>query len=205
VKATHDLYAGDGDSGAFARAYFGHLTECLSRIDTASVAALIKDLVAAREDGRAIFIAGNGGSAATASHMVNDLAADVTRKARLAVPFRVFALTDNAAVLTAVANDTGYEMVFVNQLRSWFSPGDRFLALSASGNSPNLLAAARWVRSNGGRVLSFVGFDGGELRELSDVCVHVPSVRGDYGPVEDAHLVLNHVIANWLICSHGAR
>jgi D-sedoheptulose 7-phosphate isomerase len=204
VKTTADIYASNTDPSEFARAYFAHLNASLTRIDTKAIGALIGEFVAARNEGRSIFVAGNGGSAATSSHMVNDLAADVTRKARLDVPFRVFALTDNAAVLTAIANDTSYESIFVNQLKAWYQRGDRLLAISASGNSPNLLRAAEWVRDHGGRVLSLVGFDGGGLQPLSDICVHVPTPAGEYGPVEDAHLVINHVISNWLIGSYTA-
>lgn len=204
MKTTKDLYSANARPAAFTRAYFAHLGECLARIDVDSVAQLIDDLVAAREERRSIFIAGNGGSAATATHMVNDLAADVTRKAQLDVPFRVFALTDNAAVLTAIANDTSYDAIFVNQLKAWFQPGDRLLAISASGNSPNLVCAAKWVHEHGGRVLSLAGFDGGTLREMSDICVHIPTAAGEYGPAEDAHLVINHVISNWLICSYSS-
>lgn len=201
MKTIPELYAANPDPASFAKAYFGHLSECLATIDLAAVASVLQELAAARAANQRVFIAGNGGSAATSSHMVNDLATDVARKAGLAVPFRVSALTDNNALLTALANDIGYENVFVAQLQAWFQAGDRLLAISASGNSPNLLAAARWVRENGGRVISFVGFDGGALRGLSDVCVHVRTAKGEYGVVEDAHLVLNHLISNWLICS----
>lgn len=205
VKTTKELFAGASDPASFTSAYFLHLHECLKALDTKSVAAVVREFIAAREEGHRIYVAGNGGSAATASHMVNDIATDVARKAKLDVPFRVHALTDNAALLTAIANDTGYENIFVNQLAAWFQPGDRFLAISASGNSPNLLRAAEWVREHGGRVISFVGFDGGRLQVLSDVCVHVKTALGEYGVVEDAHLVLNHTISNWLICSLTTR
>ena len=204
ANTSPGLYAANPDPASFARAYFAHLSECLATIDLGAVASVIEELEAAREANQRVFIAGNGGSAATSSHMVNDLATDVARKARLDVPFRVCALTDNNALLTALANDIGYENVFVAQLQAWFQPGDRLLAISASGNSPNLLAAARWTRENGGRVISFVGFDGGALRELSDICVHVRTAQGEYGVVEDAHLVLNHLISNWLISSLSA-
>ena len=201
MKTTPELFAAGPEPAESARSYLAHLTDHLAAIDPEAVAAIIREIVSAREAGQRIFIAGNGGSAATASHMVNDLAADVAREAVLEDPFRVYALTDNVALLSAIANDTGYDNIFVAQLRILFQPGDRFLAMSASGNSPNLILAARWVRDHGGRVLSFVGFDGGRLRELSDICVHVETANGEYGVVEDAHLALNHIISNWLINS----
>jgi len=205
VKTIPQIYAAAPDPAKFTSAYFTHLSECLAAIDPESVAAVIREMMDAHAANRRIFVAGNGGSAATASHMVNDLAADVARKAKLEVPFRVIALTDNTALITAIANDTGYENAFVNQLKAWFEPGDRFLAITASGNSPNLLRAAEWVREHGGRVIGFTGFDGGKLPELCDICVHVKTARGEYGVVEDAHLVLNHVISNYLISAFSEK
>jgi D-sedoheptulose 7-phosphate isomerase len=199
VTTTPQLFAANTAPADFARAYFRHLGECLAAIDTASIDAVAKDFVAMRESGHRLFVAGNGGSAATASHMVCDLSNDVARKAALDEPFRVIALSDNMPILTAVGNDVSFEHVFVAQLRAWFQAGDRLLVISASGNSPNLVRAAEWVKERGGRVIAFVGFDGGRLREIADLAVHVPTERGEYGVVEDAHLVLNHVIANWLL------
>lgn len=204
MNTTAKVYAANPDPAEFARAYFAHVGETLSRIDPKAVGALIEEFLETRKEGRTIFIAGNGGSAATASHMVNDIASDVTRKAALSEPFRVIALTDNVPVLTAIANDTNFDLIFVNQLKSLFQRGDRLLLISASGNSPNLLRAAEWVREYGGRVLSLVGFDGGQLKALSHRCVHVKTAAGEYGPVEDAHLVINHLISNWLISSFSA-
>jgi D-sedoheptulose 7-phosphate isomerase len=121
------------------------------------------------------------------------------------MPFRVQALTDNNAVLTAISNDAGYEDVFVNQLRVHYRSGDRLVVISASGNSPNVVRAAKWVKAAGGTVLSMVGFDGGALVNLSDIVVHVPSQPGEYGPVEDAHLAVNHVLAHWFQVRLRAR
>lgn len=199
MTTTSSIYLANPDPAGFARSYLTHVGETLSRIDPAEVSALIEEFLEARKDNRTIFIAGNGGSAATASHMVNDISSDVTRKAALAEPFRVIALTDNVPAITAIANDIGLELIFVNQLKSLFHRGDRLLLISASGNSPNLIRAAEWVRQHGGRVLSLVGFEGGQLKALSDCCVHVRTATGEYGPVEDAHLVINHLISNWLI------
>ncbi|PKM99057.1 MAG: sugar isomerase, partial [Elusimicrobia bacterium HGW-Elusimicrobia-2] len=78
--------------------------------------------------------------------------------------------------------------------------GDKLLAISASGNSPNIVAAAEWVKQQGGKVIGFLGFSGGKLKEISDIILHVKSEPGEYGPVEDAHLVLNHILAHWFQC-----
>ena len=100
--------------------------------------------------------------------------------------------------MTAIANDTGYENLFAYQLRIHYRPGDKLVAISASGNSPNVVEAARWVKKRGGRVVGLVGFDGGELKRLSDVVIHVETQKGEYGPVEDIHMVVEHLIYTWL-------
>jgi D-sedoheptulose 7-phosphate isomerase len=184
-------------AGAFARGYFNYLKQALDAITPEAIDALVDEFERARETGSTIFVAGNGGSATTATCMANDIGFDIVKKCGTDKPFRIFALTDNTSVLTAIANDVGYENVFLNQLRIHYRQGDRLLAISASGNSPNVVTAAEWVKGQGGRVISFVGFTGGRLKEISDVVVHVKSEAGEYGPVEDAHLVLNHVLAHW--------
>lgn len=191
------LYTPNGDAADFARGYFDYLHRVLTSIDPESIRALVQAFEDARRAGNTIFVAGNGGSSTTASTMANDIGFDILKKTGTSQPFRVAALTDSVAVITAIANDVGYENSFLNQLRIHFRPGDYLLLISASGNSPNLVAAAEWVSEQGGRVISLLGFDGGKLRQISDVVVHVKTEKGEYGPVEDAHLVLNHVLAHW--------
>jgi D-sedoheptulose 7-phosphate isomerase len=183
--------------GEFAKGYFNYLKQVLDAIDPVSIDYLVAAFEEARLNGNTIFIAGNGGSATTATTMANDLGFDVIKKTGTDKPFRVFALTDNTSVLTAIANDVGYEDVFLNQLKIHYRQGDKFLAISASGNSPNVVVAAEWVKKQGGDVISFVGFKGGKLKDISNVVVHVGAEAGEYGPVEDAHLVLNHILAHW--------
>lgn len=181
----------------FAAGYFRYVSTLLAQLDTAAIAAFIDELEMARRHAQAVFIAGNGGSASTASHMAVDfgiggLAGDG------ATDLRVLALTDNTAALTAIANDRSYSDVFVGQLATHYRPGDKLIVISASGNSPNVVAAARWVKERGGRVIGLVGFDGGELLALCDVALHVPTPKGEYGPVEDIHLMVNHLVTAWL-------
>jgi len=183
--------------GEFAKGYFNYLKELLDNIGTAAIDSLVAAFEEARLNGNTIFIAGNGGSATTATTMANDLGFDVIKKTGTEKPFRVFALTDNSAVITAISNDVGYDRIFLNQLKIHYRLGDKFLAISASGNSPNVVMAAEWVKEQKGEVIGFVGFQGGRLKEISDVVVHVQSEAGEYGPVEDAHLVLNHILAHW--------
>lgn len=184
-------------ASAFALNYFDYLKQVLDTIEPESINRLVEEFEDARSAGNTIFIIGNGGSSTTATSMANDIGFDVIKKSGTDKPFKVLALTDNTSVLTAIANDVGYENIFLNQLKIHYRQGDKLLAISASGNSPNVVAAAEWVRRQGGNVISFVGFTGGKLKEISNVTVHVQSEAGEYGPVEDAHLVLNHILAHW--------
>ncbi len=102
------------------------------------------------------------------------------------------------AVITAIVNDAGYHNVFVYQLQIHFKPGDMLVAISASGNSPNVVAAAKWVKNHGGKVVGLVGFDGVQLKTLCDLVIHAKTPKGEYGPVEDVHMVLNHLVYTWL-------
>ena len=187
-------------AGAFAHEYFNYLKQVLDSIPGPSINALVDQFEKARVNGNTIFVAGNGGSATTASSMANDIGFDVIKKTGTKKPFKVLSLSDNTSLITAIANDVGYEKIFINQLKIHYRQGDKLLVISASGNSPNVVSAAQWVKERGGCVISFVGFTGGRLKDISDLVLHVQSEAGEYGPVEDAHLVLNHVLAHWFQC-----
>ncbi|NQV02151.1 MAG: SIS domain-containing protein [Bacteroidia bacterium] len=182
----------------FAQHYFNYLFKLLNELHTKAIEAFAEEIERARKNHNTIFLIGNGGSAATASHMANDFGTDIRKRGGSEIPFRALSLTDNAAVMLAIANDDSYENLFVNQLRIHYRQGDKLVAISASGNSPNVVAAAKWVKTQGGKVLSLVGFDGGKLKEISDVVIHVKSEKGEYGPVEDIHMIMDHLLANWL-------
>lgn len=183
----------------YSRRYMKYLASVMERIDVADIDRLGREIEQARAEGRTIFVAGNGGSASTATTIANDLGFGVLLKTHADPPFRFFALTDNTSVMTAIGNDTGYDNLFAGQLGIYFRPGDRLLVISCSGNSPNILRAAEYVRSHGGRVIGFTAFDGGKLASLCDVRVHVPTEPGEYGPAEDMHLILNHILAHWFL------
>jgi D-sedoheptulose 7-phosphate isomerase len=197
ARTVDQLATSAPNAGQFATQYFDRLKRALDGMDVASIARFAEVLDRARQEGRTIFVAGNGGSATTASSMANDLGFDIIKKTGTDKPFRFLALTDNNAVMTAIANDVGYDDVFINQLKIHYRSGDVLVLISASGNSPNAVRAAEFVRKAGGTIVSLLGFTGGKLKGLSDVVVHVPSESGEYGPVEDAHLVVNHVLAHW--------
>lgn len=189
------LYGEHPDPSGFARGYLEYLAELTTQIDTDAVAAFIAELLAARERGARIFFLGNGGSAATASHFVNDLVIGTKEWER---PFRAVSLNDNMPLVTAIANDDGYDEVFVQQVRAQVDSGDLVVAISVSGNSANVLAAVDLALERGARIVALTGFDGGRLRKLAHVEVHVPTSPGEYGPAEDGHMILDHLIGSYL-------
>jgi D-sedoheptulose 7-phosphate isomerase len=195
MNRIEELYAQNSSPASFARGYLSYLAELLAQLDEDEIARFIAELLRARDSGGRIYFFGNGGSAATASHFVNDIAIGSRSWER---PFRAVCLSDNNAVLTSIANDFGYEHVFVQQLRGHLHPDDLVVAISVSGNSPNVVAAVEYARSCGVRVVGLTGFDGGRLRELADVAVHVPTNGGEYGPAEDAHMILDHLVGAYL-------
>ncbi|MHC5540422.1 SIS domain-containing protein [Singulisphaera rosea] len=143
--------------------------------------------------GRFVFIIGNGGSGANASHLSEDLAKCTLRDFESQKRLRVLSLTDNTAGIMAWANDEGYDRIFVEQLKNLASPGDLLLAISGSGNSPNILKAVTWANANGLATLGITGFSGGQLKALAQHHFHV--AIDDMGIVESVHQVVFH----WII------
>ena len=184
------------DPVEFARGYLEYLQAVLRRIDPAEIGQFIRTLLDARERSAAIFFIGNGGSAATASHFANDLSIGTNEYDK---PFRAFSLTDNVPILTAIGNDFGYEEIFVRQLRALGKSGDVLIGISASGNSPNLLNAFEYASSIGISTVAITAFDGGKMKELASHGIHVPTDLKEYGPAEDAHLVLDHLVTAYLM------
>jgi D-sedoheptulose 7-phosphate isomerase len=180
-----------------ASRYVADLSALLDKLDLRALEGLTEILRVARDAGATVFIAGNGGSAATATHWVNDLSKAASRSGRR--PFRSICLSDNTSWLTALANDEGYDRVFARQLENLAAPGDVLVLISASGNSPNLLAAAEYARQRGLGTAALVGFDGGRLRDLVDAHVLVETPHGEYGLVESAHSVVADIVTTFLI------
>lgn len=195
MNKLEQLYRKNPEAAGFARGYLDYVTELLARLDAEAIAAFLEVLLDARQRGVHIFFIGNGGSAATASHFANDIAIGSRSWHR---PFRAFSLGDNIAALTAIANDDGYEEIFVQQLKVYMVEGDVVVAISASGNSPNVVRAIEYANANGGITVALTGFDGGKLRSMSQVQIHVPTDQGEYGPVEDIHMMLQHLVTAFL-------
>ena len=181
----------------FASAYFNRLSNIFNNVNLKKIDNLEIILRKARLNKKNNFVFGNGGSAATASTMANDLGFDILKKTSTNTPFKFFALTDNIPVITAISNDTGYENVLINQLKIHFKKKDIVILISASGNSKNLIKASKWIKKNNGYIFSFLGFDGGKLKNISDDYILVKTEKDEYGPVEDIHLIINHILAHW--------
>lgn len=177
--------------------YFTSLGDALLQVDVDAVSRVTEVLRQARDRRSHIFIAGNGGSAATASHWANDLGKATKRSGRL--PIKVTALSDNVSWLTALANDEGYERAFAGQLENFAEPDDVLVVISASGNSPNLIEAVELATTRQMRTVALVGFDGGKLRDLTDEVIWIASERGAYELVEDVHSAVCHAITRSLV------
>ena len=181
----------------YFRSYLEELRSALSEIEPAAVANVLRILERARLERRQIFIIGNGGSAATASHMACDLGkGTVDYRNPGFTRFRAISLTDNTALITALGNDLSFEDIFAEQLAAQMNDGDVVVFVSASGNSPNLVRAAHYARSRGGELVGLLGFGGGALSDLVDHALVVSS--RNYGLSEDSHLIVQHVLTQYL-------
>jgi D-sedoheptulose 7-phosphate isomerase len=184
------------DPVQFAASYFQYLNKILSDINLNEIKVFIDILLSARDAGATIFMIGNGGSAATASHYANDIAIGTNSYSK---PFRVISLVYNQAIITAIGNDYGYEEVFVRQLRVLAKPGDVLVGISASGNSVNLIRAFDYAKLTGIKTVGITAFNGGQLKSISEYGIHVPTEQKEYGPAEDAHMILDHLIGSYLM------
>lgn len=184
------------DAASYTQNYFRYLSEIFNRISQKEITAFVEIMLEARENERTIFFIGNGGSASTASHFANDLSIGTRTKNR---PFKTLSLTDNASIITAIGNDFGYDEVFLRQLKTLARPEDVVVAISASGNSPNVIKAIEYANEKGCKTIGLTGFDGGKLRQIAQHSIHVPAEKGEYGPVEDVHMVLDHLISGYLM------
>ncbi len=172
--------------------YLDRLRAALDDLPRDRLSALSDTLMRAYRNNKQVFVVGNGGSSSTASHMAADLAKNTIGPNMKR--FRIVSLNDNAAIVTALANDLGYENIFCEQLNNLIQAGDVLIVVSASGNSPNVLKAIDYARSRSAEVVGLLGFDGGAAAELADNALIVRSDH--YGVVEDVHLIINHILVD---------
>lgn len=170
--------------------YVGRLRTALGSLSREELTQLGEILTRAYRNGKQVFTVGNGGSSSLASHMAADLAKNTIGPHMRR--FRIMSLNENAAIVTALANDLGYENIFSEQLTNLIRAGDVLIVVSASGNSPNIIKAIDYAQSQSAEVVGLLGFDGGRAAELADLAIVVPSF--DYGIVEDVHLIINHIL-----------
>ena len=181
----------------FVADYLTRLKLILDDIDVNIVSDIVNTLEETIEKKSRIYILGNGGSAATASHMVNDLGAGLRR--RDVINFDVTSLGDNSPVVTAIANDIGYENIFYMQMKGHINADDVVVAISCSGESPNIIKAVDYAKDLGCKIIGVTGFNGGYLKKISNINFHVDAPEGEYGLVEDAHMILDHIIYSYYI------
>jgi D-sedoheptulose 7-phosphate isomerase len=190
-------------TASFPQLYKTDVLKAIETIDLDKVGQAIDILIRARDEGRRIFVCGNGGSASTASHFVCDMVkgASFNRNKR----FRIMSLTDSLPTITAYSNDVGYECVFVEQLKNFAEPGDVVMAISGSGNSPNVLRAVEYGNSIGCRTIALSGHNGGKLGPLAELNVQASSPH--MGRIEDVHMIVMHMICYYFMDAetHGSR
>ncbi len=173
----------------FAQAYVDKLCGVFKALPFADIARALEVLERAYQQNHQVFLAGNGGSSATASHMANDLMKGIVLPGKRGL--RAISLSDNVPLMTAVANDIGYAEIFARPLAELGQSGDVLIVISASGNSPNVLRAIETAKQKGITTVGFLGMGGGKASKMVDVPVVVPA--DDYGPVEDAHMMFDHL------------
>ncbi len=178
-----------GDSELIGK-YLETLGNVLIHLPVAQIDQAVRTLRHAWANGRCVYLFGNGGSAATASHVAVDLVKGLVDGKRPRM--KVIALTDNVPLLTAYGNDVSYDRVFAEQLSNFVQPGDVAVAISGSGNSPNVLAAVSLARERGATTIGITGFQGGKLKGMVDQAVVVPS--DNMQQIEDAHMIIAHIL-----------
>src|SRR5437588_7583137 len=172
------------------KAYLDSVSRLIAELPAEPMVRIVDRLMEAYDSGRRLLLLGNGGSAATASHLVADFQKCIYLGG--GKTFQALAITDSVPLITAWANDTSYENVFAEQVRTWARPGDLVIAISGSGNSPNVLRAVEVARACGAYTIGLAGFEGGKLKPLVDECVVVPS--DNMQQIEDVHMVIGHIL-----------
>jgi D-sedoheptulose 7-phosphate isomerase len=180
---------------SFPQYYKANLLSAIETIDLERVGQAIELLAKARDEGRRIFTCGNGGSASSSSHFATDMLKGASYG--YTKRFRIMALTDSLPTITAYSNDVSYECVFVEQLKNFAEPGDVLIAVSGSGNSPNVLRAVEYANSIGCQTIGLSGRDGGALGKIAGLNLHVGHPH--MGRIEDGHMIILHMICYYFM------
>jgi D-sedoheptulose 7-phosphate isomerase len=201
VYKLAEMFQGSQSLAEYMKRYTERLSALLASLDTEAVGQIIELFDRASRERNAIYFLANGGSAAVASHWVNDLVAGSYVDGQ--PPFRCFCLNDNVESVTAIGNDSGYDNAFVYQLRTCLDPGDVVYVMSVSGNSENIVRAVDYAKEVGATSVAICGFDGGRLKGRADVTLHIDSTKDEYGPVEDIFGILDHIVTGYLTMQRG--
>lgn len=177
-------------SASDVAAYFDNVVRTIDKMRVATIDEIVSVLLQAYDSSRMIYLFGNGGSAALASHFVCDLGKGATNGS--SKRFKALAFTDNVPMMTAWANDARYEDIFAEQLSNFVQPNDVAFAISGSGNSPNVLKALKLARNSGAFTIGLTGFQGGSMKNLCDLCLIIPSDNMQI--IEDLHLSVTHAV-----------
>ena len=172
------------------------LDNLFDQLDFEILERIVATIVEAYKKDKTIYVAGNGGSAATASHYQVDFGFFVRYFKKKLIKVR--SLTDHSPLMPAIGNDNSYDEVFTQQMQDHFNPGDVLIAISASGNSMNVVRAAQYAQELGGTSIGLVGFEGGKLKDSCTFSLFTPNPKGDYGPIEDLHMIICHLLVSYL-------
>ena len=187
---------------SFLERYIHNLKGLLDQVNYEDIEKIVAAIESTVKNGSKVYVIGNGGSSATASHIANDFGIGLKR--RDIIDINISSLGDNSAVTSAIANDIGFDNIFYMQLKNVLKPKDVIIAISCSGNSPNITKAIEYAKEVGSLVIGVTGFDGGALKKLSDIGFHIDTPKGEYGLVEDMHMILDHMIYSYYI-SKGSK
>lgn len=177
----------------FIAQYLESIGDIIKNLDLKNIGEVIKEIKKAYKEDKRIFVFGNGGSAATANHFACDFGKNAIKDENKRI--KIISLSSSISSITAYGNDVGFDSIFEEQLKNLMHDGDLTICISASGNSPNILKAAEYAKKRNGTVISLTGFDGGKLKESSDLNVNVDS--DSYEKIEDVHVIITHIIVYW--------
>jgi len=190
-----EIFSESKSAAQYSEKYSKYLCELLTKLDHKKVGQIIDAFIEAEKNHKFIYFIGNGGSAATSTHFACDLGKGTKNSNH---KFRTQGLADNLSTFTAYANDDGYDYVFSKQLENILNSGDIVVSISASGNSQNLINAINYAKTVGAKTISLLGFDGGKMKAISDISLVIETRKGEYGPVEDIHMVLDHLMTTYI-------
>lgn len=195
------MYDESSSAEEYSTRFIEHMLTVVKDIDVAAVAKAAEIIERTAAEDKTFFVIGNGGSGAVAAHWVNDLSANTVVDG---VPgYRVISLTDNAFSITALGNDASFDRIFEIQLKANMRPGDVVMAMSVSGNSPNIIHAVEYANANGAYTIGCCGMQGGKLKEIANLAIYSPSTKDEYGPVEDMFSIVMHIIQSYISMRRG--